>query len=88
MQTQGQPAMRSHRLSTQSQWLISIVADFNCDTSKAIKPEGMRTSRRKIDYSTAHEWATIIHPDDDGPAVADVCYPNFCSERESSVCGG
>jgi hypothetical protein len=63
-------------------------ADFKCDTSKAIKPESMCTSRRKIDYSTVHEWATIIHSDDDGPAVADVCYPNFCSERECSMRGG
>jgi hypothetical protein len=64
------------------------IADFNCDTSNATKPEGMRTSRRKIDYSTARVWTTIVYPDDDKLAVADVCYPNLCSERESSMCGG
>jgi hypothetical protein len=62
-------------------------ADFNCDMSKSTKPKGKCTSRRKIYYSPAHEWAAIIYPDDDGPAVADVCYPNLCSESESSVCG-
>jgi hypothetical protein len=64
------------------------IADFNCDTSNATKPEGMRTSRRKIDYSAAREGTAIIYPDDDRPAVADVCYPNIGSERESSMCGG
>jgi hypothetical protein len=67
---------------------IMSTADFNCDASNATKPEGVCTSRRKIYYSAAHEWATIIYPDNDRPAVADVCYPNFCSERESAMCGG
>jgi hypothetical protein len=67
---------------------IKSTADFNCDASNAAKPEGVCPSRRKIYYSTAHEWATIIYPDDNGPAVADVRYPNFCSKRESSMCGG
>jgi hypothetical protein len=62
-------------------------ADFDCHTSNAAKPEGMCTSRRKIYYSTAHVWTTIVYPDDDRPAVANVCYPNFCSERECSMCG-
>jgi hypothetical protein len=67
---------------------IKSTADFNCDTGNPTKPEGLCTGRRKIYYSTAHEWATIIYPDNDGPAVADVCYPNFCSKRERSMCGG
>ena len=61
-------------------------ADFNCDTSDATKPEGMCPSRRKIYDSAAHERTTIIYPDDDGFAVADVCYTNLCSKRESPVC--
>jgi hypothetical protein len=64
------------------------IAEFKRDTSNTTKPKGMCTSRRKVYDSTARVWTTIVYPDDDGPAVADVCYPNFCSERESSMCGG
>jgi len=63
------------------------MADFKCDTSNATEPEGMCASRRKIYYSAAHERTTIIYPHDDGPAVANVCYPNLCSKGESSMCG-
>jgi len=60
---------------------ITSTADFNCDASNATKPEGMCASRRKVYDSTVHERAAIIYSDDDGSPVADVCYPNHCSER-------
>jgi len=44
-------------------------ADFKCDTRSATKPEGMRPSRRKVYYPTAHELATIIYSEDDRSAV-------------------
>jgi len=64
------------------------MADFKCDTSNATKPESMRASRRKVNYSTANKWTAIIYPDDDKPSVADVCYANLRSEREGSMRGG
>jgi hypothetical protein len=81
------PAHGPASVNSQLRFPAKSPADFKCDTSDATKPKGMCASRREIYYSIAHERTTIIYPDDDGPAVADVCYPNRCSEGESSTCG-
>jgi hypothetical protein len=71
----------------QSLFATKSMADFKCDTSNATKPESTRASRRKVNYSTAHERTAITYPHDDRPAVTDVCYANLRSKRESSMCG-
>lgn len=64
------------------------MANFKSDTRRTIKTNGMCASWSKVYYSTAHEGTTIIYDDNDRLAVADVCYANLCSQRESPMCGG
>jgi hypothetical protein len=68
--------------------VTNSTADFNCDTRRTFERESASTCWRKVYDSTADEGTAIVYPDDDGPAVADVCYPYHRSERKSSMGGG
>jgi hypothetical protein len=63
-------------------------ADFNRDTRRTFEREGTSAHWCKVYNSTADEGTAIVYPDDDSPAVADVCYPNGRPEGKSSMCGG
>ena len=76
-------------LSRRGQFSSSLLTtDFKCDVRGAGKPEGVRASGREVYYSTAHERATIIYPDNDRPAVAVICDANLRAESKRSMCGG
>jgi hypothetical protein len=64
------------------------MADFKPDTPRTTKPKSSHDRQRQVYHSTANERAAIVHSNHHRPAVADVCYANHCSKRESSVCGG
>lgn len=64
------------------------MTNLKCHRRRARKLGRVRASERKVYYSTAYEWATIIYPDNDRPAVAVICDANLRAESKRSMCGG
>jgi hypothetical protein len=64
------------------------LAYFKFDASETAKADSVRARRRKIDYSTAHEWAPVIYRHPDRPAVARIRNEHLRSKGKRSMRGG